>query len=384
MSMGSMKGVNFTENEKIKIVREFLIKKKTYQELYAEYGVTQTEVQEWSRKYDFIAQTKEGYLPVSFDVSKVSVHLNREGLITNQWLQAKPDNSKRRVILETWAEGILEKIEPIEATKAPEFTEEDLLTTYIITDYHFGMFASELELGEGWDVDKAEKLLWEWFSSAIQYSPNSDTAVIAQLGDFMHFDSLSPVTPTNHHVLDASERYQPLIRIAIRIMRRIVEMLLEKHKHVHLIWAEGNHDESTAPAMAIFFDELYRKEERFSVDCNALPFYAYEWGNTSLFFHHGHKLNMNNVAETVTSIFRELHGRTKYSYVHLGHRHHKELRAKQFKSVIIEQHQTLAPADAYSARLGFGKCERGAKFITYSKKYGEVSHNIIRPEMILD
>ena len=51
---------------------------------------------------------------------------------------------------------------------------------------------------------------------------------------------------------------------------------------------------------------------------------------------------------------------------------------KENFGLIVEQHQTLAPKDAYSAHGGY-IAERGANAITYSKDHGEVSRVTVRP-----
>jgi hypothetical protein len=80
----------------------------------------------------------------------------------------------------------------------------------------------------------------------------------------------------------------------------------------------------------------------------------------------------------MTGEFRELYGRTKYSHCHVGHLHHKT--SKECNLMEVEQHQTLAPRDAYSSRHGYNS-HKGAKIITYHKKYGLQSEITIRPEM---
>ena len=88
---------------------------------------------------------------------------------------------------------------------------------------------------------------------------------------------------------------------------------------------------------------------------------------------------MNDVSRTFAGIFRDIFGKTKYSYGHMGHMHHRDM--KECTLMVMEQHSTLAAKDAYSARGGYSS-ERGANVITYHKKFGEVSRNTLRPEML--
>jgi len=54
---------------------------------------------------------------------------------------------------------------------------------------------------------------------------------------------------------------------------------------------------------------------------------------------------------------------------------------KESNLMIVEQHRTLAPSDAYSARAGY-QSGRDAKVITYHRKYGEVARLTISPKMV--
>jgi hypothetical protein len=123
----------------------------------------------------------------------------------------------------------------------------------------------------------------------------------------------------------------------------------------------------------------YESEPRITVDTSPNPYNAYEFGSTALFFHHGHKKKVTDVSSVFASQFRELFGRTKYAYAHTGHLHHLDV--KENNLMIVEQHRTLAAADAYSARGGY-LSGRDAKVITYHKRYGEVSRLTINSEML--
>jgi hypothetical protein len=257
--------------------------------------------------------------------------------------------------------------------------EDDLCTVYTITDYHMGQLSWGQEAGEDWDLDKAEKLLLKWFQKAIYQSPDSNTAIFAQIGDFLHWDGMDAVTPTSKHILDADTRFPKLVGVVIRVIRQAIQMLLRKHKNVHIIMAEGNHDIASSVWLRALFAEKYADEPRVSVDNTHTPYYAFEWGETSLFWHHGHKKKIAGVSQVFASQYREIFGRTKYSYGHVGHLHHAEL--KEDNLMIIEQHPTLAAKDAHSARGGYYS-QRGANVITYHKSFGEVSRLTIRPEAV--
>jgi hypothetical protein len=256
----------------------------------------------------------------------------------------------------------------------------DLACCYIVTDYHIGQLSDAMEVGTDYNEKIALELIDRWFDSALSQSPESAVGILAELGDFLHADNMDGVTAASGHVLDMSARPVNMVDIGMRAVRLIINKMLEKHEHVHVILAEGNHNEFSSIHFRTAFTLLYEDEPRVTIDNSGLPYYCFEWGDTSLFFHHGHKKNLAGLTEVFASMFREEYGRTKYSYGHCGHLHHAHL--KENAMMTIEQHPTLAPKDAYSARGGYGS-KRGANVITYHKKYGEVSRLTIRPEMVM-
>lgn len=318
-------------------------------------------------------------VPDGFKLKGTSTMFDKDGKKKLQWVKTMPDLERQKEMLAEAVKAMSDKIPKEKPNAAAPKTAAELLSLYIVTDYHLGQLAWAEETGEAWDIKIAEDLLVNWFSAAIAAAPPSKQAVLAQLGDFLHFDSLDPVTPTSKHVLDADARFAKIVQVAIRAVRRIVQMLLEKHETVHIIMAEGNHDLSSSVWLRALFADKYADEKRITVDNSHTPFYAYEWGATSLFFHHGHKQAMGGISGNFAGLYRDIFGRTKYSYAHMGHYHH--VASKEDSLMIVEQHPTLAARDAHSARLGY-QANRGAAVITYSKDHGEVSRCIIRPEMV--
>lgn len=305
--------------------------------------------------------------------------VNAEGRVTQQVIMERADADTQRAILDATIAAIKEDLPRVNIMPAPQGTQANLLNQFTITDNHFGMLSWREETGSDYDLRIAEELLLDWFSAAIDLAPDAHTAVLAQIGDLMHHDALESVTPAHRHVLDADSRLQKVIRVVIRTIRRIIDMLLQKHQHVHVIMASGNHDPASSAWLREMLAVMYENEPRISVDNSPSLYYAYEWGKTALMYHHGHKRGVNNVDAALAGTFRELYGRSKYAYAHVGHRHSDEGRKSGL--MYIEQHETLAAPDAYAAGGGW-LSGRSAKVITYSKDHGEVGRLTLRPEMV--
>lgn len=319
-------------------------------------------------------------VPSPFVVKGISTYYNAEGKPSGQWVKSQVDADKREQFMLEAIEALKEDIPKLAATLPPPLGNDKLLNCYVITDYHMGMLAWDEECGENWDLKIAEELIVKWFAQAIHQSPNADTAIFAQLSDFLHFDGMDAVTPASKHLLDVDSRFSKLVRASIRILRNVITMLLQKHQKLHIIMADANHDPVSQIWLREWFSVMYENEPRVSVDTSPNPYNAYEFGKTALFFHHGHKRNVANVSHVFASQFREMFGRTKYAYAHMGHLHHVDV--KENNLMITEQHRTLAANDAYGARGGY-LSGRDAKVITYSKDYGEVSRLTINSDMLI-
>lgn len=312
-------------------------------------------------------------------MGKVTVHRNAAGEVVNTWARYHPDDEKRMVALLAAVEAMGEKLPREKARAAPAKTAADLCNVYVLTDFHLGMLAWHEETGADWDTDIAERMLVDWFSAAIAQAPASEFAVFAQLGDFLHWDGMDAVTPASKHLLDADTRFQKLVRVAIRAVRRVIGMLLAKHQRVHVLMAEGNHDPASSIWLREWLHATFEDEPRITVDRSPDPYYCVEHGETALFFHHGHKRKPASIDTVFAAKFREVFGRTKHAYAHMGHLHHIDV--KETNLMVVEQHRTLAAPDAYASRGGW-MSGRDAVVVTYSKQHGEVSRCRVSSKMI--
>jgi len=320
----------------------------------------------------------DGY-PIKGTSSLVDYRENPDGEILLQWVKTDRDAERQLELMREAVAAMCDDIPRLQAIKSPKLTNSNLLNLYVITDYHFGMLSWAEETGEDWDVSIAENLLIKWFEAAIASSPDSETGVLCNLGDMVHFDGMDAITPTGHNLLDSDTRFSKIVRIVIRCLRRVVDMLLHKHKKLIIIMAEGNHDMASSVWLREMFAAMYERDKRITIDTSPDPYYCIEHGQTSLFFHHGHKRKPASVDDVFVAKFREVFGRTKFSYAHMGHMHH--VWQKETNLMIVEQHRTLAAKDAYASRGGW-LSGREASCITYHKDYGQTGRVTITPDMV--
>ena len=328
----------------------------------------------YSPKHDFTRPVPEGYV-----AKGVSTYYKATETSPAQWVKASLNHEALIEVMREAVDGFKDEILPASVIVAPQACEEHLCNLYTFTDYHLGMLAWHKEGGSDWNISLAEKTIIAALSQMIDQSPKAHTAVINIQGDFLHTDGKTPVTPASKHVLDADSRFPKIRRSAIRVIRSLVAMSLQRHQEVHLIIAEGNHDEESAGWLSDLFAVHYEEEPRISVSDAVLPFYVFEWGATMLGVHHGHKVKNESLPLLFAAQFPQEWGRTTRREIHCGHRHHRD--EKEYNGVTVVQHPTLAARDAYAARGGW-IADRAAWAITYHKRFGAVGRVMITTEML--
>jgi hypothetical protein len=325
----------------------------------------------------------EKAVPSGYTIRGVSQYIDAEtGKVRGQWIKTGQDDVQREAALKAAVEAMCEEIPAVPAVPAPLATYGNLCNVYTITDAHVGMLASDVDTKSGnWDLKIAEQTLVGCFSQMVNSSPNSETCVIAQLGDYVHYSSaLSAVTELHGHALDADGRMYKMVKVAIRILRTVIDIALKKHKKVVLLLAEGNHDISASVWLRAMFQTLYENESRIQVIDSELPYYVHQHGQTMLCWHHGHLVkSLEQLPMIFAAQFPAIFGGSSKRYIHAGHKHHTHI--KEVTGFTIEQHPTLAARDSYAARGGW-IAERQVSSITYSDKFGQVAKNTVCPEML--
>jgi hypothetical protein len=318
-------------------------------------------------------------VPDGFTVKGVSTYYNKEGKPTGQWVKSQADNERREQLIRAAVEGMISDQPRLAPLPAPAQTIGSLCNLYTMTDCHMGMLAWHREGGDDWDIKIAERTLVGCFEQMVASSPAAKVGIVNQLGDFLHQDSIMPLTPTSGHVLDSDSRFEKIVEATYRTLRRLVDIALLRHEKVVVLLAEGNHDISSSIWQRVGFRALYESEPRVDVIGGPLPYTVYRHGRSMLAFHHGHLKKNDDLPLLFAAQFPEVWGLTKKRYAHTGHRHHEEV--KEHSGMRVIQHPTLAARDAFAARGGWIS-ERQATAYTYHEDFGQVGSVTVVPEML--
>lgn len=318
-------------------------------------------------------------------IIKLSTLLDSDGKVVQQWVSEKPEEAQREALWRAFAEELGKSIPRAEPAAGPDHVASDLLACYPVGDLHLGMMAWGVETGsDSYDLKIGEKLLSDATNYLVQSAPACDTALIAILGDYTHYDSFQPVTPTNRNLLDADGRFPKMVRVAVRSLRGMIQVALERHRNVHVIVEIGNHDPATAIFMMELLANVYENEPRITIDTSPSHYHYFEFGKVLIGTHHGHKAKPDQLQGIMATDRPQEWGRTQFRYWWTGHVHHSNKKpqgsSSDYAGCSVESFRVLAPVDAWAAAEGY-RSIRDQKSIVMHAEHGEVARHTFNPSM---
>jgi len=301
-----------------------------------------------------------------------STYYNKKGEITQQWVKTNAKMSDMLECVREFAEGLGESnVNGFSRVKAPETTDADLLTVYPLADLHLGMLAWSAETREDYDTAIASDALRLAASILTEKAPPSKQAIIANIGDFFHFDTLDGTT-TKGTILDVDSRWTNVIKLGVDCLLHFIKLALEKHETVKVINSVGNHDGQSSLMLPFILKPYFAQEPRVIIEDAPRLHHYHIFGATCLGFHHGHKTPASRLHGCMTSD-QLLNPRIDTSAVEFchwltGHVHHEKT---EFPGgMLIESFRTLAAKDAFHSGSGY-RSLRDMQTVTYHRDFGE-------------
>lgn len=308
------------------------------------------------------------------------------GVVERQYIQQVVKDEEKAKLWKAYAESLLQPVIVQQlgdaehgAILSPLVQAKDNLAVYPIGDYHVGMMAWGAETrSDNFDLKIAEGLLQEAAETLMDAAPPCETAVLAFMGDFVHFDSFKPVTPAHGHLLDADSRFGKVGRTAMRIVRHIIAAARRRHRHVHVIFLRGNHDPAVAELINMFLGMFYEGEEGVTIDTSPSYFRYYEFGKNLIGFNHGDKLKPERAPMVMAHDMREAWGRCSEYHIFTAHVHHGSKKDDDYHGVTVETVPVIIPNDAYAADAGY-RSKRRMQVVVYDREYGEIERKTYNP-----
>lgn len=311
-------------------------------------------------------------VPSPYVVSGVSTLYNAEGQVTAQWVKSRLADDQSFETLREVIDEIASEYKGIaKPVKAPERSNEQLLAVYPMGDPHIGLYAWSQEAGEDFDTTIAQQDLLAAASRLVDIAPKSHRALIINLGDFFHADSLSQLTKSGHK-LDVDTRWPRVLKVGCRLMVDLVNLALRKHQQVDVINAIGNHDDHSSVMLSAFLEAWFHEEPRVKVYPTASKFHYVEHGRCLIGVTHGDTVKHLALGELMASDQPEAWGRTRHRYWYCGHIHHTS--KTELRGAVVESFRTLAAKDAWHAAQGY-RSGRDMYVIVLDAEHGEVERH---------
>lgn len=313
-----------------------------------------------------------------FRMGKVTVQRGPGG-VERVWERQHPEAQSLEAIIARCEER-LRDFPRLSTIAPPSASHHASLTNFLgLFDLHIGEKISSDDPAGRWDVDIAKRTIRSCAGHALNSAPKAQRLVLCFGGDAMHYDGLTPVTPTSRHVLHSDGDFDDMVDAVLDVAISVIDEGLRTHPEVYVIWAVGNHDLASSAWMRKMLARIYESEPRLTVVQSKLAYYALLFGKVMIGVHHGHGAKLTELAGVFASMFRQMWGQAAYAYAHAGHQHH--IHEKEKGGMLATQHPTLAPSDDYA--LGKGLISRrGCMLITYHDDHGEVARTTTRPEML--
>lgn len=317
--------------------------------------------------------------PPGYTLGKVTRQIkNEDGTFSwPRYVPIKDDEDGLRKFIEELAQPIRGKAPLIQP---PRHMMSDMLVSYKFGDPHFGMASGPEAGGDEFDIDEADRLTRAGIDRLIAVAPPTETCIVEVIGDAMHANDSSALTPAHKHRLDVDKRgfSYALLRCA-RAWQYVIERALERHKTVHVWFLRGNHDEDAAEAIKVILAFYFEREPRVVIDVGPAVFRYLRFGKNLLGAHHGDKVKMADLPLLMAVDCPEDWGATVYRYISTGHIHHDVV--KEVQGVRVESLRTLAPKDPYHAFKGY-RSLRDTRAVAYHAEYGEVERYTVSAAML--
>jgi len=248
---------------------------------------------------------------------------------------------------------------------------DQTLTLYPLADIHLGMRAWGDETGAGdYDTDLARQRVQAGMNRLVAASPASAEAIIVAIGDSLHANDNSNMTPQSKHVLDVDTRMYRTIDVAIAMFAAAVDLAAQKHARVTFCILPGNHDRDSYLAILFAMRERYRDIGRIVIVASPMEFFVHEFGFNMLAFHHGDKAKASRLVMDAADRWPHMWGRTRHRHYYTGHLHHHK--SEDIGGMQWEQLRAVSAKDAYAASHAYSARSQ-MQAITFHIKDGEVS-----------
>lgn len=325
-------------------------------------------------------------VPDGFKLRGVSSYYGKNGDLRGQWVKSERDRERQQEIFDAIIAGLSAQIKRTGVEEGPDKAalRSDLMACYPVGDLHMGMLSWGRETGADFDINIAEKLMQQSTDYLVDAAPPSEQALVVLLGDFLHYDSMIPITPTGKNQLDSDGRPLKMIEAAMRCATYLISAALQQHGEVHVIAQPGNHDPFATQFLIATLRFLYENEPRVTIDTSPSYYHYFRFGKNLIGVTHGDKIKMPSLPLLMAADRPEDWGATEHRTWWTGHIHYSKTQAAasahDFTGCTVESFAVLGPEDAWAHKQGY-RSKRRQQSIILHREHGEFARNTVNPGM---
>lgn len=312
-------------------------------------------------------------------VVKGTSTLYKDGEQVLQWVKTNKKLDDQLQVMRESITALTEDLPRIPTTVAPTDCASDKLAVYPMGDPHIGLLCWAAETGDNHNLEIGTRELCAAVDRLVNTAPKCKQALIINLGDYFHSDTMDNKTWQSGHDLDVDGRWLKVLRAGIKSMRQCIESALSRHEQVTVINVIGNHDNHSSMFLSAALSNIYENEPRVTINDAPTATHYYRFGNSLIGTHHGDKIKADRLPLVMASERPKDWGETKYRAWYTGHIHHDT--AKDYTGCSVETFRTLAARDAYAASHGYLSL-RDMKCIVHHVEFGEIERHTVSVPML--
>lgn len=379
--------VQFADTDAQREVMTAVASASTVREAASELGISERNVYQAIRRVRKQA-ARRGHspehdmtktAPEGFTVKGTSTYYDDDGKVKGQWVKTEADKQAQLEALRDALHASFADIKPLPVIKSPVKANKDLLSVIPLGDPHVGMYSWAAETGENYDTKIATQLHEDAVDRLALISPNAETGILLNLGDFFHADNMEGVTRRSGNSLDVDTRWADVLTLGVELMVRLIRRMLEKHKRVIVRNNIGNHDEHSSIMLAVALNAFFRGNKRVQIDTSPYPFWYYRHGQVLIASTHGDRTKPQQLAQLMPADRPIEWGETTYRYWYIGHVHHQA--RFEFPGVEVESFRTLAAKDAWHSAEGY-RARRDMHCIVHHRNQGDLERHRVGVEQL--
>jgi len=296
-----------------------------------------------------------------------------------QWVKTARDRERQLEIITEACRKAITEVGSLPRIKAPKQFKKDLLACVPMGDPHVGLYAWAKEAGEDWDADKCAEAHFAAIDRLVDTAPACGTAVLLNLGDFFHSDTMDNKTRRSGNVLDVDTRWARVLEIGVQMMVRCIRRMAEKHQKVIVRNNIGNHDEHSSIMLALTLEAFFKDNPRITIDTSPSPFWYYQDGKVLLGSTHGDRTKPADLPGIMAADRSQEWGAATFRHWYIGHVHHQS--KHEFRGCTVESFRTLAASDAWHHGQGY-RSGRDMRCIVHHSEVGEIESHRVGIEML--